>query len=153
MRLFKNRMPIFAFTFLCAASIVFIFSNSIPSIPESREASEQILEIVKPILGELIGEENVTNHLIRKSAHVVEFFCLGILLSALLLLAKRNVFWGCHIGLLTALIDETIQLFSQRGAQLQDVWLDYGSVLAAVIIAWKVNRIYNHYTKKKSEEK
>lgn len=144
----RNKILVISIALLSIVNIIFIFSNSIPSIPESRETSEQILEIVEPILDNLVGEGNVTNHFVRKCAHVVEFFCLGTLLATFFLLVKRTVLWSCQIGLLTALTDETIQLHTQRGAQLQDVWLDFASVVVSVMIVWTVNRIYNYYTKK-----
>ena len=69
----------------------------------------------------------------------------------LLLLRKKSLHWLGHLvcgGFFVAAIDETIQIFSHRGSQLQDVWLDFSGfvvgtllLLAAVAIrrAW-VNR-------------
>ncbi len=153
MKKIKKNTTVWILAFLCIANIILIFLNSIPSSPESQETSEKILEIVEPILNDFIEEERVTSYLIRKCAHVVEFFCLGTLLTLLFQRVNKSVLPGCHIGLVTALTDETIQIFSNRGAKLQDVWLDYLSVIAAVILVWLINKIRNHSTKNIPKEK
>ena len=140
MKVPRNKVNIMILAFLCVANIIFIFSNSIPSIPESKKTSEQIMEIVDPVLSNYVEDSDTRHHMVRKSAHVIEFFTLGILLTALLHTLKQSVFWGCSIGIFVALIDETVQIFTNRGAQLQDVWLDFGSLLAAVVITSVISR-------------
>lgn len=48
---------------------------------------------------------------------------------------------ACNFGLLIAFMDETIQLFSDRGSQVQDVWLDFAGVVTGVLLAVAVRRI------------
>ena len=74
---------------------------------------------------------------IRKMAHALEFFTLGVL--ALLVLGAVG---GWHrwerlaaVGLATALIDETIQIFSKRTSVLSDVWLDMAGFAAGALLA------------------
>lgn len=152
MKVHRNRVKIMIFAFLCVANIIFIFSNSIPSIPESKETSEQIMEIVDPVLSNYVDDRDMRHHIVRKSAHVIEFFCLGIFLTVLLRTMKQSVFWGCGTGIFVALIDETIQIFTSRGAQLQDVWLDFGSLLVAVIITAVISRAGCHSAAKAHKE-
>lgn len=130
-------------------TICFIFGNSLESREVSKEKSGAVMEIVEPLFECFVGEGNVTNHLIRKTAHFVEFFTLGVLLTARLLLAflskekQRYSEWSVPIGalasgVLVAATDETIQIFSHRGAQVKDVLLDSSGVLTAVCLVWGV---------------
>lgn len=126
---------------LIILTVCFIFSNSMEGIPESRERSEGLLSWVRPFLEFFIGEGNATNHLIRKLAHFVEFFALGTELCALCLLWQKPLLWAAFAGLLTALSDETIQIFYERGSQVQDVWLDFSAVFLTVLLAICLRKI------------
>ena len=126
---------------LILATLAFIFSNSMESIPESREKSDEFLKLLTPFLEFFVGEGNVTEYLVRKLAHFMEFFVLGAELSALCLLHRKPLLWAMFAGLLTALTDETIQIFYARGSQVQDVWLDFSAVLVAGILAYLLLRL------------
>ena len=53
-----------------------------------------------------------------------------------LVLALRHITVPMLGGVLTALTDETIQLFSEgRSSQVTDVWLDSAGVLAGILVA------------------
>ena len=46
-----------------------------------------------------------------------------------------HISWPILGGLLTALTDETIQMFSDgRSSQLTDVWLDFSGVMAGILV-------------------
>lgn len=130
----KNTVTILL-AWLTVLTVCFIFSNSMESIPESRERSEGFLGWVKPFLEFFIGQGNATNHVIRKIAHFVEFFALGTELCTLCLLWNKPLLWATFAGLLTALTDETIQIFYERGSQVKDVWLDFSAVVLTVLLA------------------
>lgn len=121
---------------LTILTVLFIFSRSLPGIEQSEKESIKVQEIVEPVLEPIVGEGKVTNHLVRKLAHVTEFMVLGAELSALsLLIGKRSVGYTVLAAVSTALCDETIQIFSKRGSQLQDVWLDIsGAILGAILV-------------------
>lgn len=76
--------------------------------------------------------------LLRKLAHFTEFASLGLLLAWL---AYLNGEQGFHLfalallgGLLTACIDESIQLLTpDRGSSLVDVWIDTSGVVLAAL--------------------
>lgn len=126
---------------MLAATLCFIFTQSMCSIPESREQSSRVLEILKPFLELFVGEGNVTLHLVRKLAHFAEFFALGAELVALCLLWNKPLLWMLFAGLLAALTDETIQIFYDRGSQVQDVWLDFSAVLTACLLGFCVKKL------------
>lgn len=117
-------------------TVLFIFSRSLSEIEQSEKESIKVHEIVEPMLKTVVGEGNVTNHLVRKLAHVTEFMVLGVELSALsLLIGKHSVGYTVLAAVFTALCDETIQIFSKRGSQVQDVWLDIsGASLGAILV-------------------
>lgn len=132
---------------LILLTVCFIFSNSMESIPDSRTRSEGLLTLLRPLLEFFVGKGNTTNHLIRKLAHFAEFFALGAELSALCLLWSKPLLWTLFAGLLTALTDETIQIFYDRGSQVQDVWLDFSAVIFSVLLAFSIRLFYSHKTK------
>lgn len=91
------------------------------------------MDTITPILEVFVGKGNVTDHLVRKLAHFVEFGALGCELALLTVLRKRvrlqPVINCLFIGLAVAVIDETIQIISNRGSQVSDVLLDFSDVL------------------------
>lgn len=118
--------------FLTAA---FIFSNSLLSVPQSRAISKIVQDKITPFLELFVGTGNVTNHLVRKIAHFVEFSVLGFELS---ILFRRYPVLPFLVGLLISAGDETIQIFSNRGAQVRDVWLDFIGVCFGILVGFIV---------------
>ena len=74
----------------------------------------------------------------RKLAHFTEFAVLGALLLLLTAAAFRvrlqSVVNCLFFLLLAALTDETIQIFTGRGPQVQDVWLDFAGGAAGLLV-------------------
>jgi VanZ family protein len=70
-------------------------------------------------------------------AHFVEFGALGCELALLAVLRKRvrlqSVVNCLFAGLAVAVIDETIQIFSDRGSQVSDVWLDFSGAVTGIV--------------------
>ncbi len=130
------------FTFGLIACIVFIFSNSMQVAEVSSAASGRVLAFVKKVLVHLgmPGVANhVTMHIIRKLAHFCEYMLEGFLLMLCLRVYTRHfvkhMSWPILGGLLTALIDETIQIFSPgRSSQVTDVWIDFGGVMTGLLV-------------------
>ncbi len=127
---------------LIAFTLVFIFSNSMPDIENSREQSIGIMNLIEPILEIFVGKGNVTLHFVRKLAHFVEFGLLGFLLGLFTKKPKSATFF---FVLLTALTDETIQIFTGRGSQVQDVWLDFAGgctgIIAGLVLIFIIDKI------------
>ena len=140
----KKYLPITIVTILILLTVCFIFSRSLLDISNSQEESERVVEIVEPILEPIFGEGNVTDHLVRKLAHFAEFGLLGIELAVFILLMRklRAQSWisiqsflnALFFALSIALCDETIQIFSERGSQVQDVWLDFFGAMCGMIV-------------------
>ena len=80
----------------------------------------------------------VTDHFVRKAAHFCEFGLLGTELTLLFRLKSglsfQNLCNCAFVALLTAVTDETIQIFSGRGSQLTDVLLDFAGALTGIAL-------------------
>ena len=118
---------------LCAALqlglLAFIWGNSLQTGEVSGGMSRQILEWIQSFLqlGESGGE--TLHHAIRKMAHFTEYACLGLLNTWWFgMIGEKRGHLVCMpllFGMLTACVDETIQLLvPDRGSSLTDVWLD-----------------------------
>lgn len=120
-------------------TVLFIFSRSLANTEKSQEESDAVKEVVEPILSPVVGEENVSDKLIRKLAHFTEFSWLGAELSVLLWWWRsrrpQTYLNITFFAVLIALCDETIQIFTDRGPQIQDVWIDIaGAVFGFAIV-------------------
>ena len=119
-------------------TIGFIWGNSMKSRSESQSLSLGVLQFIRPLLDAIFSPENVNDHLVRKLAHFAEFTVLGAELALLsVLLGKRNLpsILNClFAGLVVAVADETIQIFSLRGSQVIDVVLDFSGVIAGTLL-------------------
>ena len=118
-------------------TLAVIWGHSLLGREASSEESSFVMELLTPLLEVVVGKGNVTEHLIRKLAHFFEFFVYGIELQLFFALSKsrKNAFLlTLSHGLFTALMDETIQIFSGRGPMIQDVWLDFSGVEVGALI-------------------
>ena len=113
-----------------ACMTVCIWSNSLKSKDESREQSDQVAGRI-----ELLLTNNGTRPLtatgawilknLRKIAHFVEFMGLSMLLSAYALTFPAKEKFGVLLAApAVAVVDEVIQIFSDRGPAVSDVLLD-----------------------------
>lgn len=122
---------------LLVLTLLFIWSNSMKSIPQSRGDSDSVLHWIEPFLEFFVGMGNVTSNLVRKLAHFVEFGALGVELALLLAVRNRLALQpliNClFLSLLAALTDETIQIFYDRGSQVQDVLLDFSGACCGLL--------------------
>lgn len=112
------------------ATIAFIFYNSTLPPEESSEQSGAFGDIIAEIIPPETEVGGFVQAYLRKIAHFTEYGLLGIELTLLcmLLLKKRarslpNAF---IFSAFVALTDETIQIFSKRGASVGDIWIDVG---------------------------
>ena len=151
------------FVLLTALSIIvtlgFIYSNSLVSKEDSAGQSSEIVDLTKPIVDpEDKISYNTFQHYVRKSAHFCEYFLLGFEFFALLLVVSRErsrftlskILLTVLFPLVAALIDETLQVFSERGAGVVDVWLDFfgavsGSILCALVFFVFYTRHYSKF--------
>ena len=131
------------FTVALIACIAFIFSNSMAVAAVSEQSSGRVLWLMQAVLrrlGHPALAERLTMHIVRKLAHFCEYALEGFLLMLCMRVYSRHPLRHITVpmlgGVLTALTDETIQLFSEgRSSQVTDVWLDSAGVLAGILVA------------------
>ena len=126
------------FTAALLACILFIFRNSMQTGEVSSARSQAVTTLVNGFLGKF-GLGPLSEHIIRKLAHFSEFMLEGFLLMLCLRVYTKHVLkhvsWPILGGLLTALTDETIQLFVPgRSSQVTDVWIDFSGVMTGLIV-------------------
>lgn len=112
-------------TALLVICIAFIFHNSLEGAEVSGGRSFQLTQAMNGFLAEQI---------IRKLAHFLEYALEGVLVVFVIWAYELKMRrYACHaalFGIMTALIDETLQLFSDgRAALVGDVWIDFGGFL------------------------
>lgn len=119
---------------IIALWLCFIWGHSLQPAVASTAESNFWIDFLKNHLGVTIGE-----FLIRKAAHFTEYIILGFLLTLEMSTFVKKVWTSCiypmFAGILTAMVDETIQLFSLgRSSEVRDVWIDFAGVFFATII-------------------
>lgn len=140
------------FCTLTALLIAFIFINSALDADISSKESTGVLEFINNILSSLRIQLILSENFVRKCAHFAEYFALGTLLYFTVLsftdkLNKKFYIPLC-IGLITASVDETIQLFSPgRSGQFSDVLLDFFGVCTAVFILYISKNLFKRKDK------
>ena len=147
---------------LLSVNVLFIWGNSGLPADVSNQLSQSVMEVLEKILqhplfekvsvriintmnrllNTTIPNEDVGGTLLRKMAHFLEFSVLGLNLCWFFQILEQK---GIHkftmpllSGMLVALIDETIQLYSVgRSASLVDVWIDTGGLIlgASLLLA------------------
>ena len=126
----KSQVRLFLLLMLIA-TLCFIWSNSMVGKEGSASLSRRITAWLNGI------GIPVTHYFVRKAAHFCEFGLLGCELMLLLGLGSgvrlQSLSNAAFAALLTAVTDETIQIFSGRGSQVQDVVLDFSGALTGIL--------------------
>lgn len=91
-------------------------------------------------------------HMLRKLAHFIEYALLGIFSGLALAqtrwrLPRAALVWG--LCLFAALVDETIQIFSGRGSQIPDVWLDGAGALSGLALSLGLSSLKKWISKRR----
>lgn len=141
---------------LCVALLIlnltFIWGNSLLPGEVSGALSDWLKDLLAPLFGHTPGESG-GGGLLRKLAHFTEFTALGLCLRWLWGMVQqklhRQLICSFSAALLTACIDETIQVFVPgRGPGIKDVLIDTsGAILGITILS-----LIQYFTSKKSEE-
>lgn len=127
------------FTIALLACIAYIFRNSLQTGLESSARSQAVTQTVNETLGRIhLGP--LSEHTIRKLAHFLEFTMEGFLLMLCLRVYTahfvRHMSWPLLLGMSTALMDETIQVFiPNRSSLVTDVWIDMMGVVSGLLVA------------------
>lgn len=135
-----------------ALTLAFIWSNSM----QSRAVSGGMSGSLKTWLEQLLHTE-ISEFLLRKAAHFSEYGLLGVEFSLLLGLQHdkngKNFQYGRNlldfplIGMLCAVTDETIQIFSGRGSLVSDVWIDTAGFSTGFFLTVLLFLFINHCKK------
>lgn len=141
----KRKILLTVLSLLLVCNLAFIWGNSLVSRSDSHDLSVGVLGFLPGFIRDLFPNQEQLVHIVRKMAHFTEFACLGGLSCGLLAAArtvKLHPFF--HVwagGFFVAAIDETIQIFTGRGSQLQDVWLDFAGFSAGLLAVLLVRAI------------
>ncbi len=146
------------FTVVIAALILltlgFIWGNSLLSENASSTESEAAHAFLKDFLDAVFGKDVITSGVLRKLAHGAEFFVLGAEVCALYALIAAPKTTGylqlLQYGVYVAVIDESLQLLSSRGAEVKDVLIDFGGYVCATVIFIAVTSIVKLIKNKKA---
>lgn len=122
-------------------NLVFIWGNSV----FSQEHSHQISTMFRGFLSKFFdlegGADALSDHFIRKAAHVFEYFVLGILLTSFFgRLKLKNCLAVFFAAVPVAAIDETIQIFTGRGPAVKDVMIDICGYAMGFMIVMLIKR-------------
>lgn len=134
-----NKTLLFSVAAICLT--LFIFSNSMQTAPKSSASSGRIVNIVMTFAAHmnLAPDIGQVTHIIRKLAHMFEFFMHGLFIGLAFLSYEKHfkskIVYILFFGLLTACTDEFIQLYSVgRASMVSDIWIDFsGTVISAIL--------------------
>ena len=125
---------------------LFIFAQSLLPGEVSSNQSGFIVDTLYPFIQRLgihMGVDTFS-FWIRKLAHLTEYFILGVLLFVAYQSNYQKIKLYTIIflqGLLTASIDETIQLFTpNRSGELRDVMIDISGVIFGACFVYLIHR-------------
>lgn len=133
-------------------TLCFIWGNSLLPASVSEDFSGRVNDLVNMIwhtIDHKVGSGG--DGVLRKVAHATEFAVLGMETLALFqydFKRKWTSVFLCGIG--TALIDETIQLFTVgRSGEVRDIWIDFTGFLFGVLL---IHIIWGRKKQKKADE-
>ena len=122
---------------------IFIFSNSIATAEQSSENSSTIVNF---LLNFINIDISFLTLVVRKLGHFSEFLLQGIFIGSFFLVSNtytKNIIYVMFLGLITAVTDEFIQLFSPgRSGMIQDVLIDFSGTITAVLVCGIIYLIY-----------
>ena len=122
--------------------LIFYFSQQ--PVSDSRDLSsnitEQLIEFAEKVTPLENVQESQVHHLIRKNAHFIIYFFLGIFALMALKLTNLKRSTSAVIALAVCMIyavtDEFHQLFVDgRGGQLKDIFIDWAGAATGITLA------------------
>ena len=124
-----------------------ILTQSLLPANISSNQSGFIVDFLHPLVSNIGIKINIEtfSQIVRKLAHFTEFFLLGVLWYVIYMKyfnkAKLIIVVLIH-GLLSAIADETIQLFVDgRSGEIGDVLIDFSGVILASIMMYFIFRL------------
>lgn len=138
---------------LIAAATAFVFIHSSMPADVSGEESEGVLKFIKNLFKFFGIDVALTDHIVRKAAHFIEFSVLGaLLMSCAYSYNKTRPLKYCSqilfFGLAIPVADEAIQLNVEgRSGQITDVLLDFSGVIFGALVMFIVFAVYRRIRK------
>lgn len=117
-----------------------IWGNSMRTSTQSAQQSGSLLAFLTPWLTALGIQPEGFHTILRKLAHFSEYGLLGVLWTMELWLGphrekRRGAMERLSFCMLTAFLDETIQLFVPgRSGEIRDVWIDTAGAWTGIMI-------------------
>lgn len=132
-------VPRWALIILMFITVLSFFVQSALAPEVSTAESDAVSEMIEPIIPSDTEVGEAVHQNIRKIGHFVEFGFFGAELAIyLFFFSKRrflDYFVASSLALFIGLLDETVQIFSGRGPQISDVWLDFSGFLSVFVIS------------------
>ena len=148
----KNKIIFYSRILLIVAIICtlsFTFYQSMLPPEESNEVSNSVSDAIEPIIPSDTPTGSYVHTNLRKIAHFIEFAALGAEVALFVILFLPT--WGASpckklkfalhsyaIAPITALIDETIQIFTDRGPAITDVWIDTAGFVTLATLSYLI---------------
>ena len=130
--------------------VAFIFGQALLNQSASSKESSKVERLIVKIYSLLTGKKTLPFN-VRTAAHFSEFLLLGFAMiffvksKKLGLRVLRSI---SYCGLI-AFLDESIQLFSDRAAEVVDIWTDLFGAAAGTAIGFAVILLVNAVRKAK----
>ena len=128
---------------LMIATVLFVFYNSCLSKDDSSQQSDTVSQIIDALFPEDTDFKEFVLGNLRKIAHFTEYGILGTEVALYILIYERK---RCKmfaplsllVPVLVGFLDESIQVLSERGPSITDVWIDIGGYFAFSILVYIV---------------
>lgn len=133
----------FFYLTLVVLIISFIFYNSSQNGEQSSNTSRIFLNFINNFLKSIGSNFTMEGFLLRKIAHFIEYFALGLSLmftfEAFSGKTLKIIVLPLFICLLTAVLDEYTQLFSVgRSSEVRDILINFSGAITGIfyVILW-----------------
>ena len=124
---------------IAVISLGFVWGNSMHPGADSNAISGFVGQLLAEVFGSQVLK---ATFFLLELAHFTEFTILGGLFAWNAKLWSTSFSVPVLAGLLAAMADETIQIFSPgRAPMVQDVWIDFAGVLTGLLLFRLLTRI------------
>ena len=127
---------------MIVGTIGFAYVNSMLPREVSEQQSSGVGEIISQIIPPTSPLGSFIQQYLRKIAHFTEYGLLGAEIAIYVIFFTENKKKWVPVSILFAFfvgfIDETIQVFSNRGPTVMDVWLDFAGCLTYSVAVYAV---------------